>query len=66
MEWLVTLVTPSNGIVLDPFAGSGTTLVAAKRLGFSFIGIERDPEYAQIITARVGEDAATPGVLCAD
>lgn len=52
MAWLVRLVTPPNGTVLDPFAGSGSTLVAAKREGFGFIGIEREPEYVEIIEAR--------------
>ena len=57
MAWLVRLVTPPNGVVLDPFAGSGSTLVAAKREGFGFIGIEREPEYVEIIEARTGEVA---------
>lgn len=54
MVWLVRLVTPPGGIVLDPFAGSGTTLVAAKREGFQYIGIEREAEYVEIAKARVG------------
>ena len=53
MEWLVTLVTRDDAIVLDPFAGSGTTLVAAKRLGRSFIGIEKSEEYCEIIRSRL-------------
>lgn len=57
MVWLVRLVTPPGGTVLDPFAGSGSTLVAAKREGFDFIGIEREPEYVEIAQARVGVDA---------
>jgi DNA modification methylase len=57
MAWLVRLITPPGGIVLDPFAGSGSTLVAAKREGFGFIGIEREPEYVEIIEARTGEVA---------
>lgn len=57
MAWLVRLVTPPGGIVLDPFAGSGSTLVAAKREGFGFIGIEREEEYVEIIEARTGEVA---------
>lgn len=57
MAWLVRLVTPPGGTVLDPFAGSGSTLVAAKREGFGFIGIEREDEYVEIIEARTGEAA---------
>lgn len=53
MAWLVRLVTPSGGIVLDPFAGSGSTLVAAKREGFQYIGIEREQEYAEIAEKRI-------------
>lgn len=58
MAWLVRLVTPPGGTVLDPFAGSGSTLVAAKREGFGFIGIEREPEYVEIIEARTGTEAS--------
>lgn len=53
MEYLIRLITPPNGTVLDPFAGSGSTLVAAKRLGFKFIGIELSDEYAEIAERRV-------------
>ncbi|MEK4360835.1 site-specific DNA-methyltransferase [Paenibacillus sp. FSL M7-1455] len=53
MAWLVRLVTPPGGIVLDPFAGSGSTLVAAKREGFGYVGIEREPEYVDIANARL-------------
>src|SRR5699024_1989643 len=59
MAWLVRLVTPPNGIVLDPFAGSGSTLVAAKREAFGFIGVELTEEYIPIIEARVGIEAET-------
>jgi site-specific DNA-methyltransferase (adenine-specific) len=45
MKWLVTLVTPPGGTVLDPFMGSGTTIYAARELGFQAIGIEREQEY---------------------
>ena len=55
MAWLIRLITPPNGIVLDPFAGSGSTLVAAKREGFDYIGIEMTPEYVEIAKARTGE-----------
>src|SRR5690625_1318108 len=54
MAWLVRLATPADGTVLDPFAGSGSTLVAAKREGFGFIGVELTEEYIPIIEARVG------------
>lgn len=53
MAWLIRLITPVGGTVLDPFAGSGSTLVAAKREGFGFIGIEKEAEYIDIIQARI-------------
>lgn len=53
MEYLIRLVTPPNGTVLDCFAGSGTTGVAAKRLGFGFIGVEREAEYVAIAEKRM-------------
>jgi site-specific DNA-methyltransferase (adenine-specific) len=53
MRWLVRLVTPPGGIVLDPFTGSGTTGIAAFREGFRFIGIEREPDYCEIARARI-------------
>jgi len=59
MKYLIKMITPKGGIVLDPFAGSGSTLVAAKENGFGFIGIELTPEYIPIIEARVGVKAET-------
>ena len=53
MEYLIKMVTPKGGIVLDPFAGSGSTLVAAKQNGYQYIGIEMTPEYIPIIEARL-------------
>lgn len=53
MEYLITLITPPNGIVLDPFMGSGSTGVAAKRLGFGFVGIEKEKDYFEIAEARL-------------
>jgi site-specific DNA-methyltransferase (adenine-specific) len=53
MEYLVKLVTPPRGLVLDPFAGSGTTGIAAFRLGHRFVGFERDPDYHAIALARI-------------
>jgi DNA modification methylase len=53
MRWLVRLVTPPGGRILDPFLGSGTTGIAAHLEGFDFIGIEREAEYADIAEARI-------------
>ena len=53
MKWLVRLVTPPGGVVLDPFAGSGSTGKAAMLEGFDFIGVELDPEYLEIARARI-------------
>jgi hypothetical protein len=53
MEYLIKLVTPPGGVVLDCFMGSGSTIVAAKRLGFGFIGIEKEPEYFEIAKRRI-------------
>jgi site-specific DNA-methyltransferase (adenine-specific) len=53
MRWLVALVTPPGGVVLDPFAGSGTTGVAAVMEERMFLGIEREPEYVDIACARL-------------
>ncbi len=55
MRWLVRLVTPPGGVVLDPFAGSGSTLVAARAEGFRAMGIEREQEYAEIIAQRLAQ-----------
>lgn len=44
MRYLITLITPPGGVVLDPFMGSGTTGAAAAELGFSFVGIELDAD----------------------
>lgn len=54
MRWLVRLVTPPGGVVLDPFAGSGSTLEAARLEGFDFIGIERELDYARLVDVRLG------------
>ena len=53
MEFLIALVTKADAIVLDPFAGSGTTCLAAKNLGRHYIGIEIDTKYAQIASDRL-------------
>ena len=54
LEWLVELITPPGGVVLDPFAGSGTTLQAAINKGFTPIGIEQDADYIKLINKRLG------------
>jgi DNA modification methylase len=53
MQYLVRLVTPKGGTVLDPFMGSGSTGKACKLEGFDFIGIDLDEEYCKIAQARI-------------
>lgn len=53
MEYLIKLVTPQGGTVLEPFMGSGSTGIAAKNLGMSFIGIEKEEEYMEIAKQRI-------------
>jgi len=56
MEYLITLVTPKGGVVLEPFMGSGSTGIAAKNLDMSFIGIEREEEYFEIAKQRINKN----------
>lgn len=58
MRWLVRLVTPPNGVVLDPFAGTGTTAEAAVTEGFRALLIERDPQAAELIKTRLAKPIA--------
>jgi len=60
MECLVSLVTVEGSIILDPFAGSGTTCVAAKKLGRHYIGIEINEKYAEIAKGRLSESPLQP------
>lgn len=53
ISYLIALISREGQLVLDPFAGSGTTLVAAKILNRNYIGIELNPEYIQIAQARI-------------
>ena len=53
MQYLCRLITPKEGIILDPFMGSGTTGIGAKLEGFDFIGIEMNEEYMEIAKARI-------------
>jgi DNA modification methylase len=62
MRWLVRLVTPPGGLVLDPFAGSGSTGVAAMREGFPFLGIEREVAYVEIARRRIADAMAQPAL----
>lgn len=58
MRWLVKLVTPEGGTVLEPFAGSGTTIEACILEGFNCIAIEREAEYIPLIHARIDRQEA--------
>lgn len=59
MRWLVRLVTPPGGVVLDPFAGTGTTGEAAWREGFNAVLIEREPDYQHDIARRMALAASS-------
>jgi site-specific DNA-methyltransferase (adenine-specific) len=63
MKYLIKLVTPANGRVLDPFNGSGSTGCAAVELGYDYTGIELDPKYVEIAQKRIsawGKQAGLP------
>jgi DNA modification methylase len=53
MTYLCRLITPPNGIILDPFVGSGSTGIAALLEGFNFIGMDLDPDYIKIADSRI-------------
>jgi site-specific DNA-methyltransferase (adenine-specific) len=63
MKYLIKLITPPGGTVLDPFNGSGSTGMAAVELGFDYIGCELDPAYVEIAQRRIeawaNKDCAT-------
>ena len=59
MRWLVRLVTPPGGVVLEPFAGSGATVEACLLEGFDCIAIEREAEYLPLIEARLARHDGT-------
>ena len=59
MRWLIRLVTPPGGVVLDPFAGSGTTIEAALIEGFDPVGIEMEADYLPLIQHRIDRQAGT-------
>ena len=63
MEYIINMVTPKGGTVLDPFMGSGSTGVAAKQNGYNFIGIEKEAEYCAIANERLRQEVIRQGVL---
>jgi site-specific DNA-methyltransferase (adenine-specific) len=60
MRYLINLITPPNGTILDPFMGSGSTGKAAVRCGVNFIGIEKEQEYMEIASARIEHEKNKP------
>jgi hypothetical protein len=62
MRWLCRLVTPPGGLILDPFAGSGTTVEAALLEGFRTVGVEREANYLSLIQLRIDRAAAQVSV----
>ena len=63
MAYLIRLVTPKGGVVLDPFMGSGSTGKAAVREGMDFIGIERETEYFEIAKSRIEYEINKPIIV---
>ena len=61
LRWLTRLVTPPGGVVLDPFAGSGSCGVAASLEGFEYLGAELQADYHRIAAARIAHAKAWPG-----
>ena len=53
VEYLVSIASEPNNLILDPFLGSGTTLVCAKKLGRKAIGIEIEEKYCKIAVERL-------------
>ena len=63
MTWLIRLVTHENQVVIDPFTGSGTTCRAAKDLNRRFVGIEREPYFADVARVRAGLTPDDPSIV---
>ncbi len=63
MQYLIRHITPKGGIVLDPFAGSGTTGVAAQKEGFDCILMEAEPEYVDFLNGRFAPEIGDVGKL---
>ena len=64
MTYLCRLITPPNGLILDPFMGSGSTGKAAMLEGFHFVGIEKEPEYFEIAEKRIAHALKTATEDC--
>lgn len=56
LRTLLSVVAPKGGVVLDPFAGSGSTLLAARSLGMTAVGVEADERYCDVIASRLAQD----------
>lgn len=63
MSWCIEQLPPPAALILDPFMGSGTTGVAAVRLGRKFIGIEIEPKYFDIACRRIGDELSRPDMF---
>jgi DNA modification methylase len=63
IKYLITLVTPPNGICLDPFEGSGTHALACKELGFDYIGFELDNTYYNLANKRIEEHIKSKNMI---
>ncbi len=61
--WLIRLICPPDGLVLDPFNGAGTTGVAALKYGVRYIGIDRDAHYLDISARRLEACEAAPALF---
>lgn len=61
LQTLLSVVTPPGGLVLDPFAGSGSTLQAARALGFKAVGVEADEAYCEVVAKRLQQDVLFGG-----
>jgi DNA modification methylase len=66
VRWLVRLVTPAGGIVLDPFAGSGTTAEACILEGFRCVTIEREASYIPLVVQRINRRRDPVAAVLAD
>jgi site-specific DNA-methyltransferase (adenine-specific) len=66
MAWCIERIPPPATLILDPFMGSGTTGVAAVKLGRKFVGIEIEPKYFDIARRRIADELARPQLFKAE